>query len=236
MTQIIPPFRYAIVEDNIYRGAYPTTRNFRFLRRLKLRTLISLTPKAPDQEILDFCTKENIHSEYFSIERFKEDVTVSYSKLIQILQTIMKNDNLPLFIHCLDGANVTGIVVMCLRKLQKWNLPVIFTEFQRFVRNGDIHPSEYEFVQHFKIEQVPMSEDKPKWFRQIQTTVTIKQTPANKPESTPKRLPRNSFSISGFDIVQEYYAHPSRDIIALSLEPLNNKLKNHKRPNLSIQE
>ncbi len=39
--------------------------------------------------------------------------------------------NLPLFIHCLDGANVTGVVVMCLRKLQNWNLSATFTEFTR---------------------------------------------------------------------------------------------------------
>ena len=31
--QLITPFRYAIVEEGLYRGAYPTPRNFRFLKR-----------------------------------------------------------------------------------------------------------------------------------------------------------------------------------------------------------
>ncbi len=31
--KIIPAFRFAPVEDGFYRGAYPTNRNFRHLRR-----------------------------------------------------------------------------------------------------------------------------------------------------------------------------------------------------------
>jgi hypothetical protein len=31
--QLIPPFRFAMVEEGVYRGAYPTERNFRFLKR-----------------------------------------------------------------------------------------------------------------------------------------------------------------------------------------------------------
>lgn len=30
---LIAPFRYAIVEKDLYRGAYPRHHNFRFLKR-----------------------------------------------------------------------------------------------------------------------------------------------------------------------------------------------------------
>ena len=30
---VIPPYRFAIVEENVYRGAYPVERNFPFLQR-----------------------------------------------------------------------------------------------------------------------------------------------------------------------------------------------------------
>lgn len=32
--QLIPPFRFCMVEQGIYRGSYPVEKNFRFLKRL----------------------------------------------------------------------------------------------------------------------------------------------------------------------------------------------------------
>ena len=32
---IITPFRYSMVEEGVFRGAYPTPRNFRFLKRFQ---------------------------------------------------------------------------------------------------------------------------------------------------------------------------------------------------------
>jgi len=71
----IPPFRYAIVEAGIYRGAYPTVRNFRFLDRLKLRTIISLVPSAPIADLEEYCT----HSGIELIHRCPEPNTNPYS-------------------------------------------------------------------------------------------------------------------------------------------------------------
>jgi len=65
---------------------------------------------------------------------------------------IIQPDNTPIYIHCLDGANVTGVVVMCLRKLQNWSLSAIFTEFSRFTRANYISSVESEFVETFKAE------------------------------------------------------------------------------------
>jgi len=150
--KLIPPFRYAVVEESLFRGSYPTEKNCRFLRRLKLKTMISLTPKKPSKVIIGFCEEQDIALKHLSVPKFKDDVTVSSSQVVQILQMIIDPANLPLYIHCLDGANVTGIVIMCLRKLQNWNLSVIFTEFSRFTRANYISSVESEFVETFKAE------------------------------------------------------------------------------------
>ncbi len=52
--KLIPPFRFSIVELDVYRGAYPTLKNFPFLKTLALKTIISLTPVSP--EILSLST------------------------------------------------------------------------------------------------------------------------------------------------------------------------------------
>jgi tyrosine-protein phosphatase OCA6 len=64
--------------------------------------------------------------------------------------------------HCLDGANNTGLVVMCLRRLQNWSLSYIFAEFVRFTRDAHINSSESEFVETFR-EEIMIPSVIPKW-------------------------------------------------------------------------
>jgi len=154
---LIPPFRLAIVEEGIYRAAYPQSRNLDFLKRLGLRTLISLLPSPPSEDLQQFCKEQKIRHMYFEVERPKDEVTVEESLVVQLLEVFIQPDNLPLLLHCLDGSNVTGEVVMCLRKLQNWNLSVTTTEFTRFTRGHSIMSVESEFVENFRAEiKIPL--------------------------------------------------------------------------------
>ncbi|KAI9227492.1 MAG: hypothetical protein DHS80DRAFT_17124 [Piptocephalis tieghemiana] len=44
---------------------------------------------------------------------------------------------LPLYIHCLDGCRITGLVIGCLRKLQCWAMPNILAEYTRYAEMED---------------------------------------------------------------------------------------------------
>ena len=57
-TVLYPPLRFATVEEGIYRGAYPTLRNFRYLRRLRLRTVVSLAPIGATADLEAWCESE----------------------------------------------------------------------------------------------------------------------------------------------------------------------------------
>ncbi|KAL6041325.1 putative tyrosine-protein phosphatase OCA6 [Balamuthia mandrillaris] len=149
--KLIPPFRFSIVEEGVYRGAYPTKRNMRFLKRLKLRTLISLI-KEESEEISRFCQEQHIRHIHHRVGRSKDEINTPPKLVTEILETLIDPRNLPVYIHGFDGANVTGVVVMCLRKLQNWNLSVTFTEFTRFTRGNSISSIESEFVETFKTE------------------------------------------------------------------------------------
>ncbi|EFA76291.1 hypothetical protein PPL_10054 [Heterostelium album PN500] len=156
--QLIPPFRFAIIEEGLYRGSYPTEKNLRFLKRLKLKTIVSLTPKPPLKPFLNFCERYNTTSKHFPVSKFKDDVTIDASQVVQLLELMIDPANLPLYCHCLDGANVTGTIFMCLRKVQNWNLSAIISEFTRFTRGTCISSSESEFVETFKAElDIPLT-------------------------------------------------------------------------------
>lgn len=54
------------------RGAYPTIKNFRFLRRLHLKTIASLTPETePNRDLRDFCQDEGIVMRQFFVKKFQ---------------------------------------------------------------------------------------------------------------------------------------------------------------------
>ncbi|CAG8692788.1 13113_t:CDS:2, partial [Ambispora leptoticha] len=102
---LIPPFRYAIVEDEVYRGSQPKNLNFRFLKRLKLKTILSMIPGAPEQALVDFCKEQNIRIISLPVAKAKDNVTLNYSKAVHAVQIIIEPTNLPIYIHCLDGGN-----------------------------------------------------------------------------------------------------------------------------------
>ncbi|KAF9353963.1 hypothetical protein BGX26_008268 [Mortierella sp. AD094] len=176
-TPLIPPFRFGTVEPEVYRGAYPKQRNLRFLKRLKLRTILSLIPDAPDAIFQEFCTQQGIKSIHLPVDKVKDNVPLTYNRAVEAVQIIIDQENLPIYIHCLDGASVTGLVVCCLRKLQTWNISSAMGEFLRYLRGGVISSEESAFVEKF-CSEIEISKPIPIWLWEGQ--VTFKKHPTLK--------------------------------------------------------
>ncbi len=149
----------------MYRGAYPTLPNFRFLRRMKLKTIISVIPEKPTSDLSDFCVHEGITHHTYHAEKYSSDsVTIAPATIAAILQLILNKDNLPIYMHCLDGANVIGIVVMVLRKLQNWTKLATLQEFCRFTRDNCVEKNESEYLSTFAAEiTLPSNAQIPQW-------------------------------------------------------------------------
>ncbi|KAG5487518.1 hypothetical protein LSCM1_07475 [Leishmania martiniquensis] len=131
---LVPPLRFARVESGVYRGAYPVLRNFPHIRRLRLRTIVSLIPEPPTFDLQCFAEAEHIQLHHIHAERAKGEVQLLPSELSEALQLILNKDMHPLYVHCLDGRHVTGLVVMALRKLLQWDAKAAHAEYQRFTR------------------------------------------------------------------------------------------------------
>ncbi|KAF9923891.1 hypothetical protein FBU30_006074 [Linnemannia zychae] len=174
---LIPPFRFGTVEPEVYRGAYPKQRNLRYLKRLKLKTILSLVPDEPDEVFQEFCRQQGIHPIHLSVDKVKDNVPLTYNRAVEAVQIIIDPDNLPIYVHCLDGAVVTGLVICCLRKLQTWNISSAMGEFLRFLRGGVISSEESVFVEKFGSE-IEISKPIPLWLWEGQ--VTFKKHPTLK--------------------------------------------------------
>ncbi|KAF9083580.1 hypothetical protein BGX23_011315 [Mortierella sp. AD031] len=174
---LIPPFRFGTVEPEVYRGAYPKQRNLRYLKRLKLKTILSLVPDEPDSIFQEFCREQGIRPIHLSVDKVKDNVPLTYNRAVEAVQIIIDPDNLPIYVHCLDGAVVTGLVICCLRKLQTWNISSAMGEFLRFLRGGVISSEESVFVEKFGSE-IEISKPIPPWLWEGQ--VTFKKHPTLK--------------------------------------------------------
>lgn len=158
---LIPPFRFCMIEQGIYRGAYPSLKNLRFIKRLKLNTIISLISLDKNEtttDLTEFCEYENIKHIVHNVSKYDDDKFSHTPQLTSTLLSLLINIQFhPLYIHCRDGAHNTGIVIMCLRKLQNWTESCIYDEFIRYTKSNDISFKEKQFVESFNsVISVPL--------------------------------------------------------------------------------
>lgn len=148
---LIPPFRFCQVEHALFRGGHPSLKNMRFMRRLKLRTIISLLPhdSGPSHDLIEYCHAERIEHVWHHVHKYDDAFSHTPRLVAALLSRMIDPANHPLFLHCRDGAHNTGLVVMCLRRLQNWNLSNIFEEFMRYTKNNLISFAEKQFVECF---------------------------------------------------------------------------------------
>lgn len=156
---LVPPYRFALVEEGLYRGAYPVLRNFPFLQTLRLRTIVQLTPEEPTFDLSRFAFAHGIKILHIQAERFKGEAQLLPEDFGTALQTLINADKQPVYLHCLDGRQVTGLVVMALRKLQHWDIAANHAEYCRYAKGVE---DEVAFITDYNgpIEVPPRI---PKW-------------------------------------------------------------------------
>ncbi|KAJ3150998.1 hypothetical protein HDU86_006254 [Geranomyces michiganensis] len=172
---LYPPFRYGMVEEDLYRGAYPKPRNHAFLARLGLRTILSLTPEPANTSLATFCAANRVTPLHIRVDKPKDHIPLSFAKTAQILSILTDPQHHPLFVHCLDGAGVTAAVIMCLRRLQCWTMAPILAESTRYHKESVIGAEEAEFVEKFNAE-IELGPRLPRWL--WGGSVTFKKHPS----------------------------------------------------------
>ena len=74
------------------------------------------------------------------------------------LQSLLDSSNYPVLVTCKLGKYLTGVVVGCLRKYQRWAFASIFEEYRRFA--GFYQQQHYEqFIELFDTDLVSPSEE-----------------------------------------------------------------------------
>merc|ERR1712216_283231 len=134
--QLIPPLNFAMVAPGIYRSGYPNKKNFGFLAKLGIKTIVCLyTEKDYPEDHVAFMAEHGVNLKMFDIEENKEPFTgineLNFRAALHEVQYGQK----PLLIHCSKGTHRTGCLVGCFRKFQHWSMTSIFDEYRRFAQH-----------------------------------------------------------------------------------------------------
>jgi hypothetical protein len=141
---IYPPYRFAQIEPDLFRGGYPKERNKSFLDRLELKTILSLTPEP--------ISIQDVNCVHIKVDKPKEGIPLNYQKVNQILLLLLDPLQYPIYIHCLDGQLVTSLVIMCLRKYIGWDMHSYHQESVRYLKEESVTAEQQEFVEKYPCE------------------------------------------------------------------------------------
>lgn len=141
---LIPPPNFGAVQGGqIFRSAFPQTRNLDFIEQLNVKTVLCLVSTEPSEECMDYVRVNDIKRARIDIAPNKDGkVSSTLQSIFDALLLVMDASNWPLYIHCNQGRHRTGCVIACLRKMQQWPMDAIIEEYKAYAspkaRDGDV--------------------------------------------------------------------------------------------------
>ncbi|KAJ2453546.1 tyrosine-protein phosphatase siw14 [Coemansia sp. RSA 2336] len=149
-----PPENFAMVCPYIYRSGMPKKRNFTFLKKLKLKSILTLILEEYPLQNQKFLEQHGIKLFQFGVAGNKEPFAdIPEDVMCQALLVLMDKRNHPILIHCNKGKHRTGCLVGCLRKLQEWTNTSIFDEYRRYSAPKS-RAMDQQFIELFDIRPV----------------------------------------------------------------------------------
>lgn len=156
MHKVFPPLNFAAVEDNLYRSAFPNELNFSFLQSLNLKTVICLETSSLSEPFAKFMEEQQI--QYVTFDDIQSPEGGLHESIIKdSLQILFDKSRYPILITCKLGKYLTGVLVGCLRKYQRWAFISIFEEYRRFA-GSRMQQQHEQFIELFDTDLVTPEE------------------------------------------------------------------------------
>ncbi|KAI8822756.1 protein-tyrosine phosphatase [Chytriomyces cf. hyalinus JEL632] len=144
---------FTMVCKGVYRSSFPKRKSFSFLKKLKLKSILTLILEEYPEQNQKFLNENNIKLFQFGVAGNKDLMDIPEQAMYEALSVILDKRNLPLLIHCNKGKHRTGCLVGCTRKIQHWSYTSIFEEYRRFS-----HPKsrtmDQQFIELFELRNV----------------------------------------------------------------------------------
>jgi len=96
---------------------------------------------------------------------------ITEETVIKALRILVDKSNYPILVTCKTGKTLTGAVIACLRKLQRWSFISIFDEYRRIAGHtgSRLQQQHEQFVEQFDTDLVTITEAAPSFLQQHET-------------------------------------------------------------------
>merc|ERR1712072_1292694 len=162
-----PPQNFAEVLPGLYRSSFPQEQHYSYLRSLGLKTVLTFVQDEYPEDNLRFYEEEGITFKHVGMPGNKEDdLRIPDSSIEEALAIALNPNNYPMLMHCNKGKHRTGVIVGCLRKLQKLALEDILEEY-RYYSFPKCRTSDQHCISRFNCDNVlKQAHDRaPHWFQ-----------------------------------------------------------------------
>ncbi|CAG8483404.1 35099_t:CDS:2 [Racocetra persica] len=163
---LTPPEQFGNVEKGLYRSDMLSPPHLPFIKNLKLKTILLLSPEVPTRSVSNFLEENNIKLVHLGIKVWKPTPgwqPVSEELIKDGLEMVLDAENYPILVMCTSGIHETGTFIGCLRKLQNWNFTSIMVEYRSFAGNKARYVNE-QFIELFDMDLITLPRNLPSWF------------------------------------------------------------------------
>ncbi len=131
------------VAPNIYRGAQPLPDGYATLKKLGIRTVINLRITSSEKQAVEAAGMKSVEVPLSVLS------DINPKTVDEIIEIMKDPASQPVFLHCRQGRDRTGIVVSAYRmKVDRWSLADAEAEMQSFGFN-DIWHELKEFIREY---------------------------------------------------------------------------------------
>ncbi len=103
------------VSDGLYRGAQPERQGFEELRKLGVKTVVNLRTFHSDRAE---CRKAGLKYVHITVQAWE----MEEEEVVEFLKAVIDPQNQPVFVHCMHGADRTGVMSAIYRiAVQGWS-------------------------------------------------------------------------------------------------------------------
>jgi len=209
---LVTPENFAMVVPGVYRSSFPKQKHFPFLKKLKLRTILTLVLQDYPEANRVFMQENGMQLFQVPVEGNKEPfVDVPENKIRLAVEMLLDTRNHPVLVHCNKGKHRTGCLIGSLRKACGWSLCSILEEYIRFSA-PKARFMDQQFIELFDVNKVRLKRKYvPDWLPSISEV----SGPGAQAPSTSDSNHKSSLPTSGAEIENDEF-----DEVELLLEDI----------------
>ena len=136
------------VDNRLYRSALVSSKGMQSIEKLGIRSVLNIHHFGDDHAEMQGTKLKG--------KQIRIHVTkMSYAEIVESLRYIMRTDQ-PVLVHCLTGADRTGVIVAAYRMLNGWTKKAAIDEMVHggFHFRGYLFPNLLPLVENIDIEQL----------------------------------------------------------------------------------